>query len=187
MNRIRRTPDLEALIGLFYSQPERLGEFEKVSASDMPAAYHDLLIHEHHMTVTVEIFHRSPVDVRVLRKHITATHYARMILLARQSDGQVVQFGIMRVHLASLSNEVRGEIESERAPLGRILIEHDVLRRIRLGRLWRVAPGPDLAAWLAPGYSPPPITYGRTAMIDCDGQPAIELLEIVSPLDGVLQ
>jgi chorismate-pyruvate lyase len=187
MNRTRRTPDLEALVGLFYSQPERLGEFEEVSTSEMPAAYRELLVHEHHMTVTVELFHQSPVNVRVLRKHITATHYARMILLVRQSDGQVVQFGIMRVHLASLSDEVRGEIESERAPLGRILIEHDVLRRIRLGRLWRISPGPDLAAWLSPGRDPPPSTYGRTAMIDCDGQPAIELLEIVSPLDDVLQ
>jgi hypothetical protein len=28
----------------------------------------------------------------------------------------------------------------------------------------------------------PQTTYGRTALIECDGEPAIELLEIVSPI-----
>jgi hypothetical protein len=71
--------------------------------------------------------------------------------------------------------------------LGRILIEHDVLRRIRLDRLWRVTPGPDLAGWLCPDADPPPPTYGRTALIECNGEPAIELVEIVSPLGTLLQ
>jgi hypothetical protein len=183
----RRTADLEALVGLFYDEPDRLAAFEEAAAADLPADYAGLLVHEHHMTVTVEAFHRCPVDVRVLRKHQTATHYARMILLARQSDGVVVQFGIMRVHLRYLSDEVRREIESESKPLGRVLIEHDVMRRIRLNHLWRVTPGTDLARWLAPGRDPAPQTFGRTAMIDCDDVPAIELLEIVAPLDSLLQ
>lgn len=174
------TPRLEELVGLFYEQPARLGRFSAVAVDDMPAGYRDLLAHEHHMTVTVERFHGSPVDVQVLRKVKTSTHYARMILLRRQSDQRVVQFGIVRLNLALLSEPVRQEIESERTPLGRVLIQHDVLRRIRLFDLWRVLPGPDMRGWF--DSAEPAETFGRTAIIDLDGEPAIELLEIVAPL-----
>lgn len=180
VNPTPSTPRLEDLISLFFPRPDPLGRFSAVSSDEMPATYRELLDHEHHMTVTVENFHRSPVDVQVLQKVKTAKHYARMILLRRQSDQQVVQFGIVRLTLAMLSDPVRREIEAEQTPLGRVLIQHDVMRRIRLSQLWRVAPGPDLCYWFS--LAAPVETFGRTAMIDCDGEPAIELLEIVTPV-----
>jgi len=183
MSSTHAPPDLLTLIGLFYDEPEALAEFDEVSAASMPTVYQRLLDHQNHMTVTVEDFHGSPVDVRVIRKSVTATHYAREILLTRQSDGQVVQYGIMRVDLAYLDEPVRREIESESSPLGRILIEHDVMREVRLSKLWHVQPGPALAELFAL-QAPLPITYGRTAMIRCNGVPAIELLEIVTPEDS---
>jgi chorismate-pyruvate lyase len=179
------TPDLAALVGLFYQDPAELGTFEEVPRDQVPPPYRELLVHEHHMTVTVEAYHGSPVDVRVVRKKITPTRYARLILLARQSDGAVVQFGIMRVNFAYLDDEVRKRIESESTPLGRILIEHDVLREIRLFSVWKVAPGPDLRRLF--GLTSPQTTYGRTAIIDLNGEPAVELLEIVTPAKPVLQ
>jgi chorismate-pyruvate lyase len=175
------TPDLGTLTRLFYDGPDSLGDFAEVSADELPEAYRRLLAHDAHMTVTVEQFHDSPVRVRVLDKRVTTTHYARKILLERQTDGQVVQFGIMRVNFAYLSPEVRAEIESEAAPLGRILIRHNVLRNVQLFSLWRITPGPDLTALL--GLAGPVVTYGRTALIDFSGVPAIELIEIVSPVD----
>jgi chorismate-pyruvate lyase len=185
VNEPRHPLELEALVALFYDDPRELGRFVEVPAAEVPPGYHELLAHEHHMTVTVEQFHNCRVDVRVLRKHVTASHYSRLILLSRQSDGQVVQFGIMRVNFAYLGGEVRREIEAERAPLGRILIEHDVLRQVHLYSLYQVAPGPDLCRHF--GLETPRSTYGRTAVIDCNHEPAIELLEIVTPLGGVLQ
>jgi len=176
----RLTPDeLYALIGLFYARPEELGQFEEVLLSRMPEPYRELLAHTEHMTVTVEQFHNSPVDVHVHKTLITPTHYARKISLTRSSDGRVVQFGIMRVNLSMLPAEVRREIEAQQTPLGRILIEHDVLRKIHLMSLWRVEPGADLCSIF--GLAAPETTYGRAAVIDCNGEPAIELLEIVTP------
>lgn len=174
------TPDLQTLVGLFYDAPEELGEFHTVAAADMPPDYRTLLAHEHHMTVTVERFHESLVDVRVLRKVVTKNHYAREILLTRQNDGHVVQYGIMRVTLAFLSPAVRQEIEAAETPLGRILINHGVLRSIHLVSLLSVTP----AKVLSDLFNSPPgePTYGRTAMIYCDNEPAIELLEIVAPV-----
>ncbi len=174
------TPDLATLVGLFYDAPERLGEFTPVDGPQMPAAYGLLLNHQHHMTVTVERFHGGLVDVTVLDKIATLTHYSRKILLSKQSDRQVVQFGIVRLHLAALSETVRDEILAQQTPLGRVLIKHHVMREIHLSGLWQVTPGEDLCQCFS--CSPEQITYGRTALIFCDNRPAIELLEIVAPL-----
>jgi chorismate-pyruvate lyase len=171
------TPDLDTLIGLFHQGREELGDFAEVEATELPAVYRKLLAHEHHMTVTVEAHYGCPVDVRVLDRRITSSHYAREILLTRQTDGVVVQYGIMRVNLAYLDAAVRAEIERESVPLGRILIDHNVLRSISLFSLWRIAPAPHLCEALELDW--PRVIYGRTAMIYCDHEPAIELLEIV--------
>jgi chorismate-pyruvate lyase len=171
--------DLEQLARLFYPSLAALGRFDEVSAEQMPPHYARLLNHEHHMTVTVEEFHGCPVDVQVLDRHRTADHYARKILLVRQSDRTVVQYGIMRVHWRYLDPAVRVAVEEESTPLGRILIEHDVMRSIHLRSLWRVSPGVELCHFF--GLPPDSVTYGRTALIRCDEEPAIELLEIVAP------
>lgn len=174
-------PDLPTLTRLFYAAPASLGEFVEVAVDDLPPDYRRLLAHNDHMTVAVEEFHRSPVDVRILDRRVTHTHYARKILLTRQSDGTVVQFGIMRVNLEFLPPEVRTEIEREQTPLGRILIEHDVHRRVQLFSLRRIQLGEELRRLFdRPASS---VTYGRTAVIDCNGAPAVELLEIVAPLE----
>lgn len=173
-------PDLDTLVALFYSRGEELGQFDEVDSHDLARDYRMLLAHDSHMTVTVERFHNGPVDVRVLETKVSDTHYARKILLARQSDGGIVQFGIMRLDLSCLSPAVRREVESQRTPLGRILIQHNVLREVHLTKLWRVTPGDELRQIFQ--MQPGQVTYGRTAVIHCDGEPAIELLEIVSPV-----
>lgn len=170
--------DLTTLLALFDLSDE-LANFAHVAADELPPVYHNLLAHEHHMTVTVEAHHGCLVDVEVLAKHVTKTHYARKILLRRQSDGTVVQFGIMRVRLDVFRPAVRDAILAAKIPLGRILIEHDVFRDIQLCQLWRVTPGAALIKCFEIDESQ--VTYGRTALIVCNREPAIELLEIVRP------
>lgn len=173
-------PDfLPELIRLFYADPAALGSLTEVPRTEVPEPYRRLLVHEHHMTVTVEEFHRSLVDVTVVDRHRTERHYSRKILLTRQSDGGVVQFGLVRLDLPSIPPRAAERILAEGTPLGRVLIEEGILRRIRLDRIWRVEPGPDLASLLR--LPSPQTCWGRTAWIDCDDRPAIELLEIVVP------
>ena len=131
------------------------------------------------MTVTVEAHHGSLVDVRVLEQRHTADHYGRKILLTLQRDGRVVQFGIMRIDLGCCGAEVRAEIVAGQTPLGRILIQHDVLRRIEPTAFLRVVPGKAMMNWF--GLERPRPTYGRLAIIHCNGRPAVELLEVVVP------
>jgi len=171
------TPDLQELVGLFYETASELGEFEEVSASELPPNYQQLLAHHSHMTVTLESFHQSLVDVRVLQAEVAESHYSRLIVLNRQSDQRPVQLGIVRLHRSFLGDDVFAEIAAQKEPLGRILIRHDVLRQVKLLSLWRVQMGPALKDAL--DQPDLPICYGRTALIYCNGAPAVELLEIV--------
>lgn len=171
-------PDLNELISLFYGDADALGRFEQVTVHDLPETYRGLLAHSKHMTVTVEAYHGSLVDVRVEAEHIDGDAYARKILLTRQTDGVVVLYGIMRIDLRQVGPAARAEILSRAKPLGRVLIEHKVLREVDLVALWRVRPGPDLAALF--GANIESTVYGRTALIYCNGEPAVELLEIVA-------
>lgn len=180
MERASVSPDLPNLIGLFSPDTQALGAFRERSAAELPPAYRRLLAHDCHMTVTVEAHFRSPVDVQVLSRQISPAHYAREIVLTRRSDGAVVQFGVVRVRTACLPPGARRRIEDEGTPLGRVLLDEGVLTRVRLSQLWEVAAGGRLA-W-ALRLAAPATTYGRTAVIELDGEPAIELLEILAPL-----
>jgi chorismate-pyruvate lyase len=171
--------ELDELIGLFYPHPSELGQFTHCTSQECPDPYRAMLDHEEHMTVTVEKRHASPVDVEVLDSRVTDTSYMRKIILRRQSDQRVVQYGIVRLALSALQPKVRDEIMAQKIPLGRVLILHDVLRHVQLNALWRVVCARELAELFE--TQPGQITYGRTALIYCDGEPAVELLEIVAP------
>ena len=174
---------LVPLIALFYPQPAELGLFSHCTSEECPPAYCAMLDHEKHMTITVEQRHNDLVNVDVLTCTQNSTHYMRKILLRRQADRRVVLFGIVRLAFSALQPKVRDEILSQSIPLGRALIKHDVLRHVQPNALWRVECGAELAEWFeVPAGS---ITYGRTALIYCDGQPAVELLEIVAPEEGL--
>ena len=171
-------PDVRGLFALF-PLSSFLAHYESVPAEQVPPPYRSLLVHEHHMTVTVEAFHKDKVDVKVLEERRGVNAYARKILLVTQQARRVVQFGLVRIHLQYCSQDVRDAILSRTTPLGRVLIQHNVLRRIEPTSYLRVVPGPAMMEWFS--LAEPRPTYGRQAIIHCDGKPAIELLEIVTP------
>lgn len=168
--------ELDNLIGEFFDNPLRLGEFAQRESSDVPDPFGLLLNHDFHMTVTVEKFHSSSVEVLVHRERRDGAVYSREICLRRESDRATVQYGIVRLDLRHLDTEVQDEILGHGKPLGRILIENDVMRRVKLLSLYEVKPSPYLAEILDSKSSQ---VFGRTAIIYCNDEPAIELLEIV--------
>lgn len=167
------------LIEIYYQDPSLLGRFERVDSASVPKVYRKLLDHSNHMTVTVESHHADQVDVEVLQSDFADEHYRREILLKTYQARRVVQYGIVRLNTRYLSDKPRNEILEQRKPLGRVLIEHDVLREIELFDLLRVECGPVLAKFFDVELGT--VCYGRTALIHCDHEPAIELLEVVRP------
>ena len=171
-----------ALAAPFFRPLERLGALSPSDESDLPDDARTLLAHRGHMTVTLEAWHESLVDVRVVAEERRPESYARHSLLARRSDDRVVQSGVMRIALSGLPDAVRSAIESGAAPLGRVLIRSNLLREVEPLALWRIEPGATLAEELAdaPEGRPSPV-WGRSARILVDGRPAVDLLEIVRP------
>ena len=173
--------NLAELLGLFHGgDHQKLASFVSVDGRSLPHPYGKLLDHDWHMTVAVESHFESPVDVIVVRTQKDDEWYSREILLTSQADGLVVQYGIVRIRYGMLSAPVWGEIEGGAKPLGRVLIEHDVLRQVELVGLWRLKCGETLAGRFSANAGD--VTYGRTARIFCDSEPAIELLEVIRPL-----
>lgn len=169
-------PSLQELLALFPGDDTRLVT-TPLAGEDVPEPYRGLLVHEHHMTVTVEAHHGEPVDVRVLEYRQDGEVYSRKILLVLRSTGKVVQFGIVRIDLSRTSPEVRAALLTRQTPVGRILIEHNVMRQVTPTEFLRVEAEPGPAAWF--GATTP--CYGRLAIIRLDGRAAVEVLEIVAP------
>ena len=169
--------DLDTLVSLFFADASPIGEFKQVAAADLQQPFQTLLNHQSHMTVTVERYHQSPVDVQVLDTRRDGSFYSRKILLNRQSDSGVVQFGIVSIDTDALQPKIFAEIAQQKTPLGRILINHGVLRDVHLNKLYQISAGPELARHF--NVAEGEMVAGRTAIIDCDGKPAIGLLEIV--------
>lgn len=170
-------PSIHDLYGIFPGTTPP--PYEELPGEAMPEPYRNLLVHEHHMTVTMELHHGKPVYVRVLQRRLEGSWYARKILLFLVGTEKVVQFGIVRINLDLCSKEVRRAILEEATPLGRILIRHNVLRRIEPTAYLHLTPDAELQRLFK--LTEPLPTYGRLALIHCDGQPAVELLEVPVP------
>lgn len=177
--RVDENLDVISLVDEFHPSWEDFADFEWVEASEVPGPYRKLLDHDTHMTSTVEAYHGCPVNLTVLNKRYEYPWYSRQIVLLRDDDDRVVQFGIVRLNVEVLDPELRDEVKQERTPLGRVLTQNNVLRRVRLTSLWRIVTGPALTKFLE--LRRPAETFGRTAVIYCNGHRAIELLEIVAP------
>ncbi len=172
--------ELDALLGLFPQDKPLIAAAEHVPSSQTPEPYKQMLAHHEHMTVTMESYHQTSVDVRVLDQRLDGDTYARKILLLKSGTEDVVQFGIVRFNFQYVTDEVRAEIQAGETPLGRVLINHNVLRDVDLGAILRITAGPDLASLLQMPEGG--VTYGRLATIFCNSKPAVDLLEISAPL-----
>lgn len=172
--------ELNSLVELFPNEIPLIQKADHVPAAAVPQPYREMLVHDHHMTVTMERFHHSPVTVRIIDRRQQGTVYCREILLYKQGTEEAVQYGIVRFDLQYVTPAVRDEILQGDTPLGRVLINQNVLRHIDLGAILRITTGPRLAGYF--GVEPGTVTYGRLATIFCNQKPAVDLLEISSPL-----
>ncbi|MCZ6795527.1 MAG: hypothetical protein O7J95_18135 [Planctomycetota bacterium] len=175
-----RVAGLDDLLGLFPETRRMLRGVRGIPAPAVPSPYRELLVHEEHMTVTLERFHGAPVDLEVFEVRRDGDDYARRLILRVGAQGPVVLAGIVRIQLEQTGDAVRRDILSARTPLGRVLIENGVLRRLQTAAFLRL----ELSHGLGEVFGAPAschTTYGRLATIHCDERPAIELLEIVAP------
>jgi chorismate-pyruvate lyase len=150
-----------------------------VAAESIPAPYRPLLAHNGHMTQMLERHFGGALSVHPYRIRREGDIYGRRIdLHAAGVDGPVMT-GIMIFNLALVGAAVRNEIVQAASPLGEILIRRRILRRVTPDAFLEFAADDPLASRF--GLQRPRPAYGRLATIDCDGRPAVDLLEIVRP------
>lgn len=177
---VNANKELQDLLNLFPDGEPLVHQARAVQGDETPEPYRRMLDHEHHMTVTMERYHGCSVNVEILDRQLDGDLYTRKILLRRSTDNVPVQFGIVRFHFEFVTQAVRNELLLGQTPLGRVLINHNVLRHIELGTVLELVVGPQLAAALEMPVDS--VTYGRLATIFCNGQPAVDLLEVSSLL-----
>ncbi len=177
-NPLHLSPDPADLFAQF-PPGDDLPRYQIIVPGEVPPPYDGLLVHDYHMTVTVEAYHGDLVDVRPLTIRHEDEWYSRKIVLTLRGSGRVVLFGIVRVNLAQCAPPVRAEIVAGKTPFGRVLIKHNVMRRIEPTGFFRIESGPKQMAWF--GLTEPAPLFGRVAFIRCDGRRAVELFEVVAP------
>lgn len=174
--------ELGKLLGLFPEGEPLIAEARYIPKTKTPEPYKGLLVHDVHMTVAMEQYHGCPVNVTVLKQRLDGDIYCREIILTRSDNGRPVQFGIVRFAFEYVSPEIRDEIQQCQTPLGRILINHNVLRHVDLGAIIEITAGPGLAKALQMPEGGK--TYGRLATLFCNHKPAVDLLEVSAPLES---
>ena len=157
----------------------RLPQCEQIAAEEVAAPFADLLVHDRHMTVTLEEYHSSALTVKPYESHRTGEIYGRKLDLVAQRSGKIVLTGAMLFNFSVCDDEVRNLILDGEVPLGRILIEHGILRRIATETFLRIEASDPLVERFA--LSQPSPAYGRLATIFYHHRPAVDLLEIVNP------
>lgn len=165
-------PSLETLFATL-PHPVPLPPYQLIDPSTLPEPYHQLLVHDRHMTVAMENYHHCRIRVQVLQRQQYKDWYARQILLLPMGENRVVQGGIVRIHLHMLEPEVQEAILREDTPLGHVLINQVVLRHIEVTDYVRF----EYLNW--PGFNTNVACYGRLGILYCNHQPAIELFEVI--------
>lgn len=171
---------LSDVLGQFPDERIKLERTEVLEGDKLQGVYKELLVHAHHMTVTLEKKYGTAVFLEVLNVLHEGDSYARKLILRAGRDGPVVLAGIMRFRLEFVSEKVRSEIVEAHTPLGRILIENEILRKIETIAFLRF-PLENSFGELLGSCAEEDFTYGRIAIIYCDGAPAVELLELIPP------
>lgn len=167
---------LEKLGAGFMSDPSWALQAEAVRPDSIPPVPRSLLVHDRHMTATLNAHHGQSVSLEVLSFVCEGNSYRRKIAL-HIDDGRIVEFGLVRLRLDLLPDAARGDIEARVLPLGEIFLRYGVMTRVAPQWFLRFAPGNEVVRCL--GNDVRAEAYGRLGLIHCNGQPAVELLEVV--------
>ena len=184
MSALHELHSLDDAIAYLSQEPfgaSLISSYQEVPAESLEEPFRTLLVHHDHMTAVLLAYHGRGVGLHVLRRTQTEDTYTRFITLTASGSEQVIETGIVRINLALLSAAVRQEIMAANKPLGSILIEHNVLRRIEPKWYFRLNNSCSMLDHFGSGVQQ---AYGRVGIIHCDDQPAIELLEVVADVQA---
>jgi hypothetical protein len=165
----------------FYERDQRrLPAVEFVPPSAMPANERELLVHDHDMTSALVEYHRSPIDLQVVRREMSADYLLRLVVLTRRELPVPVEFGAIGIRLESFEPALRAEIEEGRKPLGGLLAEYQVRYLSQPHAYFKVPADAFIADLLAEPEGT--ILWGRCNSLALpDGEVFADIVEILPP------
>ncbi len=168
--------ELASLCEGFFDDLAWLSDCALVAADQIPPEIRRMLVHGEHMTATLKRHYNQPVALRVLDHRADGGTYRRKILLTVDEGRRVVEFGIVRMTFAALDDAAREVVLSRETPLGEIFERFDVLTKVEARRYLRFPSESPIVQCFGPATAE---AYGRVGLIHCNGDPAVELLEVV--------
>jgi chorismate-pyruvate lyase len=159
-----------------------LPEIGLVVPESIPEPQRSLLVHDRDMTPTLEKFHGSPIELRILKCWWTGDSLMREVVLVLKENGRPVEFGAIRIDISAISGEARKVILENRLPFGTILKEYVIDHMSRPSAFLRVLP--DAVMRQALGLKDSEPLYGRcNSLLDLNGRLLAEVVEILPPFE----
>jgi chorismate-pyruvate lyase len=90
-------------------------------ATEVPAPYQQLLVHDHDMTSELAGFHQDSISLTVLQSRLTGNIYFREVTLHAAVTSAPVEYGLIEILIDSFPAELRPLILAGDTPLGAIL------------------------------------------------------------------
>jgi len=122
----------------------------------------------------------SATAVEELHLHGGEPVMRREILLQGAATGTNYVYAESLIVLQALPPKMREELVSTQQPLGRLWVEHKIETRKEILRVWRIAPGSDLAAAHFASIDPRRGLLARTYRVFSGGQPVMRISEYFS-------
>jgi chorismate-pyruvate lyase len=156
-------------------------EVEAVEGDAVPSPYNELLVHANDMTPTLEAFHRSPIELRLIQRHLEGDLYSRLVDLSIVGHDSPVEFGCIAINLQHFPAAAREVILDGHMPLGTILSRHKIEHQSCPLAYVRVKADPFMSDALYLTGSPD--LYGRrNVLYSRDRSVLAEVLEILPPI-----
>ncbi|MBM3801232.1 MAG: hypothetical protein FJW26_02860 [Acidimicrobiia bacterium] len=173
---------LDPLESFYRAAGMALPKAVKVESPKIPEPYRGLLAHQNDMTPTLEAAYGQRIHLRVLAAEQSAGVMLRQVSLVLDLSEQPVEFGAIRIQLANLLPEARGEILEGKLPLGRVLQDFDIQHSSQPSAYFAVKPDVLIGAALQiDGY---PLLYGRRNRLLLPSSAVLaEVVEILGPYD----
>ena len=167
----------------FCAQFQRpLPTLQAVTAEQVPEPYHQLLVHDHDMTGTLERFHNDTIHLQTLEviRDVQKELLYRQVLLKTEQE-KVVEFGAIKIYLTGFGEPALSKILGCLQPLGGILNELNIDYHGRPYGYFRVSSQDPLPGLLS--FSSGQTLYGRQNRLERpDGSVIADVLEILPPV-----
>ena len=175
------SPLLHPLDEFYLERGMQLPSIYSIPGEEMPEPYRTLLVHEADMTPQLASFHKSSIQLEVLRREQRGDFYYRGVVLHAGEKGNVpVEFGAIKISLMLFPPTARREILEEKLPLGSILAKYKIAHTSRPKAFLKLKS--DLYINQALRLKQDQVLYGRrNTHADLQGRPLAEIIEILPP------